>query len=294
MSKKPMDRPNAIEMLKRLNEVIKKEPGISLTATEEEATSSTNEGFLSKQTKAPIKGLIPVSQSPYKKPIDKNPPINTVKVIDKDIFKYQMKSKPIEIPVKEKDIKIEPKQIVQIEKPPEKIVTVINDASINVIITESKHKKVNSSVESNIKPVHLPEIHQELKHENQLMSANNILPNQSKKTNFYNDPIPDKVRTINKPLIFSCKKQETNFQRPTLTMFHNMGVDSEDVFKHPKPSRPTTAIVRSAALVQEPGQKYSKPEVIRDNISRPNIWERPQSAMPIGNASIVSRPNCQT
>jgi serine/threonine protein kinase len=287
IAKKVYDRPSVGEVLKLLNEFLKKDQGVSLTVTEEEPTLATNEGIVQHKPQKPFRVHSPLSL--YKKPFEQEPAVakgNAIKIVNQGVFKQHIKP----------TIKSEDKVKLSPLKNTESKVPAVKEEVVNKSLDTQENNKVNI-VTKKTEVKKEPEIINKAPIKETEKEVQRVVSEE--RCNSLQQPRPstaieehkgrfnthsNKIGIISRPLIFTY--QHSQKDRPTLSMFRDTSYNPiEDVQSRFVSNRPTSAIIPAP-------QKFSKklPEEME-------VWERPQSAMPIGKGTklpALSKSICQT
>lgn len=308
IAKKPYERPNVSDILRQLNDLLKKDSGVTLTGTEEEATSATNEGIATKQIKEQrqVKADVPSSQLYHKKPLEQDlvsGKSNTIKVIDQEVFQDQIKPNRNAYVQKQNFIKkheptnseiyklhnqnLSPRiTIRKLAKSPIREITsapkssvIMNKQEVNKpaevhkneevaeskeVIKKEEANKVTKEADNVDKELKVPKEHNKETSEGRRNSSlqetaqKSLSVSKSKFTDskgiqLHNNPakvqvFPNRISSVNRPLIFTYRGPEEMIQknRLTLSIFRNMACGSDNVVQDKPTSlsnRPTSAAI---------------------------------------------------
>jgi len=289
IAKKTYDRPNVNEVLKLLNEFFKKDQGVSLIATEEEPTLATNEGIVQPKPQKSFKVHSPLSL--YKKPFEEEPAIikgNAIKVVNQGVFKQHIKpSLKSEDKVRLSPLRNSESKVSEVkEEVANKPLDIQESNPINIIVKKAevrKEEEIINNTNTSIKEVK-SEVQRVVSEERQ-SSLQQFRPSTAIEEHKNRlDSHTNKIGIISRPLIFTYQYSQKD--RPTLSMFRDTSYNpTEDIQDRFASNRPTSAINTAP-------QKFNKklPEEV-------GVWERPQTAMPIGKATrlpTLTKSICQT
>jgi len=285
MSKKPADRPTTQDMIKQLSDFLKKEPGTTLTASEEETALTTIEGTISKPIK-PSKSIKITAQPTYKKPLNKEikvPKENIVKVINPEM------QKDTEVPHSNLPKIFSHKMIIDkkphIETP--LIIPTLPDKEV-----KQETKRNNNEVIDNKNTISSRESSHEAKCENDIKMKsilyNNAIPTtiENKRTKLYYSfgkvlSFSSRIEEARKSLILSFRISDNNSQKnkPTLSLFRSTfsNASPNDLMSN----RPTSAVIKDFRPLQNIERKHQDIPSSNKEFKLPQ-WQRPQSAMPLG------------
>eukprot|EP00826_Nyctotherus_ovalis_P034540 TRINITY_DN2889_c0_g4_i4.p1 TRINITY_DN2889_c0_g4~~TRINITY_DN2889_c0_g4_i4.p1 ORF type:complete len:592 (+),score=135.20 TRINITY_DN2889_c0_g4_i4:225-2000(+) len=321
IAKKPYERPSVNGIIKQLQELLKKDPAVTLTATEEEPTLATNEGIVPKVQK-PLKPDLPSPQAAHKKVLEQELVVsrsNAIKVVNQNAFQEHIRAGSLKPDVMVKVInqrspaRYSEKKIVkelmelreakgeeirnraEASKPLE-----INEGNVANVVSKNpepiiKTNKVVKTPENTNNPHNLEVPNEEKKSQPVSIKRDNSLKKPEHKLITVNSPIleehrakalpfPNRAGVVNRPLIFTYRSSQKD--RPTLSIFRDISFGPEAVQDNARfaSNRPASAVVREPTSFQ--GAVKKDPEEDLRFLGRDTeSWQRPQSAMPVGRST---------
>lgn len=319
IAKKPYERPSVSGIIKQLQELLKKDPAVTLTGTEEEPTLATNEGIAPRVQK-PVKHDSPGPQAIHRKALEQELAVarsNAIKVVNQNAFQEHIRAGSLKpdvmvkvisqrSPARYSERKVikeelreargeETKNKVETSKPLE-----VKESNIANVVSKNPEPivKVDRIVKTpeGINKPHSPEVPaEEKKPQPVVIKRDNSLRKPEHKLITVNSPtleehrakalpLPNRAGVVSRPLIFTYRSSQKD--RPTLSIFRDISFGPEAAQDNARfaSNRPASAVVREPTSFQGAAKKDPE-EDLRFLSRETELWQRPQSAMPVGKST---------